>query len=141
MAKILVVDDDAVTAKLIALFLARYQHEVTIVKNGKEALTRLQTDTFDILITDIIMPEMDGYQLLLNLLLHPKRPKVIAMSAGASELDPKQILETSSALKVDATLVKPLTSAELNNTVARLLGGDEPHTAGACKAHGKEEFL
>ena len=121
MAKILVVDDDPVMIGLISLYLTRHAHEVTTAKNGREALARLHVESFDILITDIIMPEMDGYDLLIRLLLQPKRPKVITMSAGASDLDPKQVLETSSALKVDATLVKPMTSDELNRVVDTLL--------------------
>lgn len=128
MAKILVVDDDLITIGLISLSLTRHGHEVRTATNGKEALLLLHTETFDLLITDIIMPEMDGYDLLIRLLLQPKRPKVIAMSAGASDLDPKQVLDASSTLKVDATLVKPLKSDALHELVDRLL--KQERTAG-----------
>jgi len=128
MAKILVVDDDLTTIALISLYLAGHGHEVTTATNGKEALALLHTEPFEVLITDIIMPEMDGYDLLIRLLLQPTRPKIIAMSAGAPDLQPRLILDASCSLKADATLVKPLTSDELNNTVARLL--KQERTAG-----------
>jgi CheY-like chemotaxis protein len=128
MAKILVVDDDPVTIGLIFLYLAKHEHDVTTAENGKEALALLHTETFDIVITDILMPEMDGYELLIRLLQQPTRPKIIAMSAGAPGLLSSEILETSWSLKVDATLTKPLTSDELNSVVDRLL---KPHQVGA----------
>lgn len=134
MAKILVVDDDLTTIGLISLYLARHGHEVTTATNGKEALALLYTVSFDLLITDIIMPEMDGYDLLIRLLLHPSRPKIIAISAGAPDLQPRHILDASCSLKVDATLVKPLKSDELNELVDRLLKPDQSRIKDACTA-------
>lgn len=121
MAKILVVDDDDVTIGLLCLYLARDQHDVTTAKNGKDALACLHSDSFDILITDIIMPEMDGYKLIMHLLLKPAAPKIIAMSAGAPSIEAALVLETTRTLKVDETLTKPVTYKALQSVIHKLL--------------------
>lgn len=121
MAKILLVDDDEVTIGLINLYLAKYDHDVTMARDGKEAFKLLDVEKFDILITDIIMPEMDGYGLLLLLSMKPTRPKIIAISAGALELQPEEVLKPAKSLKVEETLTKPVTSEALIEAVNRLL--------------------
>ena len=121
MAKILVVDDDDVTIGLLCLYLAKDQHDVTTAKNGKDALACLRSDSFDILITDIIMPEMDGYELIMHLLLKPTAPKIIAISAGAPSIEAALVLETTRTLKVDETLTKPVTYKALHSVIQKLL--------------------
>lgn len=121
MAKILAVDDDNVTIGFICLYLSKYGHDVTTARNGVEALEHLNSGGYDILITDIIMPEMDGYDLIMHLLLKPARPKIIAMTAGAPTIDVETILETSRILKADETLHKPVTCDALISAVDRLL--------------------
>lgn len=121
MAKILVVDDDDVTIGLLCLYLANDQHDVTTAKNGRDALDYLRSDSFDILITDIIMPEMDGYELIMHLLLQPNAPKIIAISAGAPSLDATQVLEITRALKVREILIKPVAHDVLQKSVNKLL--------------------
>lgn len=121
MAKILVVDDDDMTIGLLCLYLAKDQHDVTTAKNGKDALACLRSDSFDILITDIIMPEMDGYELIMHLLLKPTAPKIIAISAGAPSIEAALVLETTRTLKVDETLTKPVTYKALHSVIQKLL--------------------
>jgi CheY-like chemotaxis protein len=121
MAKILVVDDDDVTIGLLCLYLANDQHDVTTAKNGRDALDCLRSNSFDILITDIIMPEMDGYELIMHLLLQPNAPKIIAISAGAPSLDAAQVLEITRALKVKEVLIKPVAHDVLQKSVNKLL--------------------
>lgn len=121
MAKILVVDDDEVTIGLLCLYLTNDQHDVTAAKNGRDALDCLRSNSFDILITDIIMPEMDGYELIMHLLLQPNAPKIIAISAGAPSLDAAQVLEITRALKVKEVLIKPVAHDVLQKSVNKLL--------------------
>lgn len=121
MAKILVVDDDDVTVGLLCLYLGKDQHDVTTAKNGKDALVCLSSETFDILITDIIMPEMDGYELIMHLLLSSSAPKIIAISAGAPSIDAALILEAAHSLKVLQTITKPVTYEALRSAVVKLL--------------------
>jgi len=62
--RILVVDDNRVNRDLLKRMLERDGHSVELAENGKVALERLRTECFDVLLSDIVMPEMNGYRLL-----------------------------------------------------------------------------
>jgi DNA-binding NtrC family response regulator len=61
---ILVVDDEMVSARAIQNTLESMDHRVTIAQNGEEAVSAIQLDTFDLVITDLVMPGMDGFALV-----------------------------------------------------------------------------
>lgn len=61
---ILVVDDNRLNRLRLSHGLEQQGHTVTLAENGRQALERVQADSFDVLLLDIIMPEMDGYQVL-----------------------------------------------------------------------------
>jgi CheY-like chemotaxis protein len=76
--KVLVVDDQELMGKLIADILSRLGHRCGIVRSGAEALDKMVQDRFDAVITDIVMPEMDGLALAKELLgLYPSLPIMI----------------------------------------------------------------
>ena len=62
--KILVADDDVLLRKLLNDLLTFYGYDVDCVSNGKEAIALIETDSYDILITDYLMPEMNGIELI-----------------------------------------------------------------------------
>lgn len=62
--ELLLVDDDATLLEMLKLFLEQLGHTVTTARSGKEALSSLHLHDFDIALIDLMMPEMDGYQLL-----------------------------------------------------------------------------
>ena len=62
--KILIVDDLAVNRYLLESILRSADYEFVSTKNGIEALLQLRSDSFDVIISDILMPKMDGFQLL-----------------------------------------------------------------------------
>lgn len=64
--KILVVEDDAVVRDLITKLLSCAGHEVRIAENGKSAWEYLQSNGVDLCVSDVNMPEMDGWELLRN---------------------------------------------------------------------------
>jgi len=121
VAKILVVDDDNLSSGLICLYLVKHNHDVTTANNGREALRCLEAEPFDILITDIIMPEMDGYGLLMHLMLKPNRPRIIAISAGTGSIEANHVLELTASLQVDKVIIKPVQPDILNEIVNKLL--------------------
>ncbi len=123
MAKILIAEDDRVSQRLAASLVENQGHAAFISPNGRHAYEALKVNAFDLLLTDIMMPEMDGRQLILALrgdaVLH--RMPVIIMSAVVG------VGEISELLKTGATffLAKPLSAADLGEYLRRGL-----HAAG-----------
>lgn len=64
MARILVVDDSHLSRRLLTIILQQENHSIKQSENGQEALSILKDETFDLIITDISMPVMDGLELL-----------------------------------------------------------------------------
>ena len=121
MAEILVVDDMEDVRKTIGSMLKRGGHNVTLAANGIKAIALLERQRFDLVVTDILMPEGDGTEIMLFLDKMPNRPRVVAMSGGGSLLSPGLALQMARA-KADAVLTKPFENSELIATVERLLG-------------------
>ena len=71
-ARILVVDDHPTNRLKIAMSVKRLGYESALAENGREALDILRKDTFDLVLLDIVMPEMDGYEVLAVLKTDPE---------------------------------------------------------------------
>lgn len=124
MPNILVVEDDGSLRRLFEQMLVREGHVVTLASDGAKALRLLETSTFDVVITDLIMPEMEGLSLLraLRALRSTKAPpKVIAMSGGGRG-GATDYLEMAKMLGAAATLAKPFTQEDLAAAIERVLG-------------------
>lgn len=122
MAHILVVDDDPVLCRVITLALEAAGHSVLRCENGRKAIDHLAHGHADLLITDILMPEMDGVETLRAARqLQPALP-ILAISGGGS-FDPGDYLGIASAFGATAVLPKPFRTTELVELVARLLAG------------------
>jgi len=120
MAHILVIDDDPVLRRVITLALEGAGHSVLRCENGKKAIDFLAHEHADLLITDIIMPEMDGVETVRAALqLRPDLP-ILAMSGGGS-FDPADYLGIAQAFGATAVLSKPFRPADLVAMVAKLL--------------------
>ncbi|MCR8844630.1 response regulator transcription factor [Paenibacillus sp. SC116] len=83
---ILIVDDEPEIIEMLQLFLERESYTIVAANDGQEALQRLQEHTIDLAIVDIMMPRMDGLQLLTELRLTNKLP-VILLSAKSEDSD------------------------------------------------------
>src|SRR4029077_8633712 len=83
--KILVVDDEQSMAQFLAIVLRKEGYQVTTVHNGRDALERVKAENFDVVITDIKMPGMDGIQLLQGIKKHDPTLPVVIMTAYASQ--------------------------------------------------------
>ena len=120
MAHILVIDDDPVLRRVITLALEAVGHSVLRCENGRKAVAYLEHDHTDLLITDIVMPEMDGVETLRAARqLDPDLP-ILAISGGGS-FDPKDYLGIAQAFGATAILPKPFRPAELVDLVSQLL--------------------
>jgi class 3 adenylate cyclase len=86
--RLLVVDDNKVNRILLARGLEAQGHKVEIAENGRQALEKLRNDPFDLVLLDIEMPEMNGYQVLETCLQDPElRDIPIIMTSSLDELD------------------------------------------------------
>lgn len=123
MAKILVIDDSKAVLDCVTAWLTEIGHEVTGLTSATSTQRLLRGRRFDLVITDIFMPEIDGLELL-NLIRHghPELP-CIAMS---SVTGPFGRLHIASRLGAVATLQKPFQSVHLYAAVVTALHGDKP---------------
>jgi CheY-like chemotaxis protein len=126
MASILVIDDDRAVLSTIRLLLERATHAVEAVENSHAGLQLLATKDFDLLIVDIFMPGMDGFETMK--LVHQSRPNmpIIVISGQqfrlASERRP-DFLHMATRLGAVSSLQKPFKPAELMAAVADSLSG------------------
>ena len=109
--KILVIDDDVDTLKLVGLILQRQGYEVRVANSGAQALATLQSDLPDLILLDIMMPEMDGYEVARKLRTEmPTTDIPIIMFTAKSQLDDKVMGFEAGA---DDYLTKPTQPREL----------------------------
>lgn len=117
MASILLVEDDLDLNKLVNRYLSSNGFTVTSCYNGEEALDKFEDQSFDLVISDIMMPKMDGYELLEELRSMNKKIPFLFMSAK-DDIPSKQ---KGYDLGIDDYLAKPITNAELLMRVNALL--------------------
>jgi two-component system OmpR family response regulator len=119
LARILVVDDNDDVRQLVASVLREEGHKVQIAANGEAALKTIRRDPPDVLMLDIMMPEVDGYAVLKTMTEEglKKRTKVLLLTAKTAEAD----WIRGYRLGADHYLTKPFTMAELINTLNDML--------------------
>lgn len=122
MAKILVVDDDDAVLRLIEAALHRAGHEVQIARDGNEAMRKLEGMPIELVLTDVVMPEKEGIQLMMELKRLSPHQKFIAMSGGG-EFGFESYLNYAKMLGAVATLQKPFGMQTLLKTVEGALHG------------------
>lgn len=120
MANILLVDDNAGLLKMQAEFLRDAGHTVATAANGKEAMRVVQRGSFDLVVTDLVMPEKEGIETIIELRRKFPALKIIAMSGGG-RVDAKDYLDIARKLGAARTLAKPFSGKELVEAVAQVL--------------------
>ena len=120
MARILIIDDDPQIVKLMTAYLQREEYEVVTASNGKQGINQLKTQQFDLVITDIVMPERDGLEVLSWLRNQPSCPKIIAISGGSARLDQDFMLKMA-RFSADKVMPKPVDCETLIAAVRGLL--------------------
>jgi two-component system response regulator (stage 0 sporulation protein F) len=112
MAKILLVEDDALVRDMLVQVLQRASHEVTSAANGEEATKILRTIQPDIMVTDIIMPKKSGITLISEVRDKHPNMEIIAISGGG-RLDPIGYLDLSESLGASVSFEKPVDKSAL----------------------------
>ena len=128
--KILAVDDEKHIVRLVQVNLERAGYEVVTANDGKEALQKVEDENPDLVVLDVMMPYMDGFEVLQNLRRNPSTRDipVIMLTAKAQDADVFKGWQSG----VDCYLTKPFNPMELLSFVKRIFdsmdggpGGDK----------------
>jgi twitching motility two-component system response regulator PilH len=121
MSTVLVVDDSATLREMVCELLTKSGIQVICAGDGVEAKEQIQTNCPDLVVMDIVMPRMNGYDLCRWLKNHPKCAKVpvVICSSKNQEFDRYWGMKQGA----DAYIAKPFHPAELVDTVKMLLRG------------------
>ena len=114
MATILVIDDEEIVRVLLRSTLEAAGYQVTEAANGRQGLELYRQEPTDLVITDIVMPEMNGLDLLLELTREFLQAKVIAIT-GAGEK--QNVLDVAKLLGARQTFQKPFSMPDLLSAV------------------------
>ncbi len=122
--RILVAEDNAINQELLRRVLNNRGYSVTTVENGIEALKVLESDYFDLLLLDLQMPELDGYETARQIRAREKesgrRIPIIALTGHAQDEDRQRCLDED----MQDHISKPFQITNLLQTIARLIGND-----------------
>lgn len=121
MAHILVIEDDVQFRQMLVQMLQQDRHQVAIAGDGIEAMHLLQQIRPDLIVTDILMPNMDGVETIMELSQQGNDTPIIAISGGRRSISSEFNLESAALLGVKATLAKPFSRADLRKAIEEAL--------------------
>jgi DNA-binding response OmpR family regulator len=121
--KILVVDDDEMTTELAKTFLEKHSFAVVIAKDGDEALQLAHAEVPDLVLLDVMLPTMDGFEVCKQLRSHDrfKKTPILMFTARGFSSD----VEQGEAAGADEYIVKPFSGKALVATIRKHLGMKE----------------
>lgn len=123
---VLVVEDDEFLRSLMTHLLKGAGYDVHLAADGEEALRIFESRSFDLVITDILMPKHDGFQFISEIRARNSEVKIIAISGGSYVRD---YLELANKFGADCCLSKPFTHEEVLETISLVLGPESTATA------------
>ena len=130
MARILVVDDDAGVTGTVEAMLFGTGHEVTCENKSMHVAGILSTEIFDLIISDVFMPDCDGIELVLRIKKASPETKILIMTGGG-RLFPSgsqalgNIMGSAEVFGANAAIMKPFKRQQLVDAVAGLVGQPE----------------
>lgn len=117
----LLVEDDQDTIDLMTLELELLGYEVRVARNGVEAVEMATSDPPDVVIMDILLPKMDGFEASARIRAHPKTHNTPILAATALIRDKDR--DRCFASGCNDHLAKPFTHIQLGERIGKLLGG------------------
>ena len=125
--KILLVEDNPINQKVASRVLEKAGHSVTIAGNGAEAITHVSDSKFDIVLMDVMMPEMDGISATVAIreseLGTNRHLPIVALTANAMDGDREKCLEAGMDGYVSKPIQPPILFQEIAQTMRRLSDG------------------
>ena len=120
MKKILVIDDDDIMRETIRDILLFESYDVAVASDGKEGLEIIQEERFDMIVTDILMPDKDGIEVIMEAKKSQPNIYIVAVSGGGY-IPAESYLKVASDLGAHAAIVKPFDIDEFISEVNTLL--------------------
>ena len=120
MARILIIDDEAMIRDLLVNILEREGYDTATASGGKDGIKIYRENPTDLIITDLLMPEKDGIEIIRELCRDFQDVKIIAMSGGG-KTDSETYLHIAKTIGAIKTLAKPFDRKELLTTIRELL--------------------
>ncbi len=117
MAKVLVVDDEPVTRNLVRAILAKDGHEIVMCDGALPAIEVLSLQDFDVIVTDIIMPEHDGFELIQAARNLRPHAQIIVLSAVDEKVPAHMTAAVFERLGVTRVISKPINPGLLASEV------------------------
>jgi len=127
--KVLIVEDEEVIRKVLRLTLTKWGFQVEEAEDGVQALRKLGQEKYSLLISDIMMPNMDGWELIREVKRNPNTRdiRIIALTVKNKDSD----MFKGYKLRADYYMTKPFTKAQLQYGI-RLICGESTHTVNGC---------
>lgn len=119
-SRVLLAEDEPHITELLCFLLDRAGFQVETATTGPAALARMLEEPPDVLVLDVMLPEMNGFEIMRRLRADPRgaRVPVVMLTAKGQRED----REAAEKLRVDVFITKPFSNAELVETVTRLSG-------------------
>jgi signal transduction histidine kinase/CheY-like chemotaxis protein len=120
--RVLLIEDDLAVCEALADTLRLQHHDVVVAKDGAEGLTRLRSGSFDVVMTDLVMPGISGWEVARTIKARWPTVRVALVTATALDDSPEELR----ARGIDAVVVKPVGFEELETLIAGLRRPDDP---------------
>ncbi len=133
--RVLVVDDDQHFLVILSVLLDRLDFEVSQACDGREACEMFQRDSFELIITDLQMPRMDGLTLMAKIKNRSPKIPVVVMTG----LSPEEVSQSVGVAPAAAVLYKPFNLGMLKQTLAETLSSVRPPRAEAALLSGRRQ--
>lgn len=124
MPRILIIDDDAQIRNMLSRMLAQKGYEVGVAEDGAQGLASFREQPYDLVLTDLIMPEKEGIEMIIELKSEFPNVKIIAMSGGA-RMGPEAYLQLADSLGAERCFRKPIPRDELLGAISALIGAPQ----------------
>lgn len=135
--RVLLAEDNPLNQKVALHMLKRLGYSADVAANGREVLDRVASATYDVVLMDVMMPELDGIETTRRLIASvppERRPRIIALTANALTGDRERCLQAG----MDDYLTKPLILEDLGATLGRYQSRTVPHPVADCASDEDE---
>jgi two-component system, chemotaxis family, chemotaxis protein CheY len=138
MATILIIDDDDGVREVLTAMVNDAGHTAIAADGGESGIRKFEEERPDLVLTDIIMPDVDGLETISEIRLIDPEARIAAMSGGSKSIEASYYTDIAKKFGAMAVLAKPFLIATLVDTIETCLCTAVPHRKGsdmACSVH------